>query len=72
MPLVPPHGRENQRGVVGAITLISAVLLSGARDGMIRQAGQPGNVLLAFAPTGRLDVHADELKRKAEGTADGR
>ena len=117
-PLVPPQGRENQRGVVGAVTLIPGVLLSGARDGMIRasssrtgqllwefdsakefttvngvparggsaasggpvvangmvfigsgypgfQGGQPGNVLLAFAPSVRLDVHADELKRKA-------
>ena len=124
-PLAPPQGRENQRGVVGAVTLIPGVLLSGARDGMIRaassrtgqllwefdsakefttvngvqarggsaasggpvvangmvfigsgypgfQGGQPGNVLLAFAPTVRLDVHADELKRKAAGTPDGR
>ncbi len=119
VPIVPPPGRENQRGVVGAVTLIPGVLLSGARDGMIRaassrtgqllwefdsakefttvngvparggsaasggpivangmvfigsgypgfQGGQPGNVLLAFAPAVRLDVHADELKRKAE------
>jgi len=118
-PLKSPEGRENQRGVVGAVTLIPGVLLSGARDGMIRaassrtgqllwefdsaqefktvngvtarggsaasggpvvangmvfigsgypgfQGGQPGNVLLAFAPAVRLDVHADELKRKAE------
>jgi polyvinyl alcohol dehydrogenase (cytochrome) len=118
-PLASPPGRENQRGVVGAVTLIPGVLLSGARDGMIRatssrtgqllwafdgaqefttvngvparggsaasggpvvangmvfigsgypgfQGGQPGNVLLAFAPTVRLDVHADELKRKSE------
>ena len=125
MPLVPPQGRENQRGVVGAVTLIPGVLLSGARDGMIRaassrtgqllwefdsakefttvngvtarggsaasggpvvangmvfigsgypgfQGGQPGNVLLAFAPAVRLDVHADELKRKAEGAIDKR
>jgi polyvinyl alcohol dehydrogenase (cytochrome) len=120
-PLVPPQGRENQRGVVGAVTLIPGVLLSGARDGMIRasssrtgqllwefdsrqdvttvngvqarggsaasggpvvangmvfigsgypgfQGGQPGNLLLAFAPTVRLDVHADELRRKAEAS----
>jgi polyvinyl alcohol dehydrogenase (cytochrome) len=125
VPIVAPHGRENQRGVVGAVTLIPGVLLSGARDGMIRaassrtgqllwefdsakefttvngvparggsaasggpvvangmvfigsgypgfQGGQPGNVLLAFAPAVRLDVHADELKRKAEGPADKR
>lgn len=118
-PLVAPQGRESQRGVVGAVTLIPGVLLSGARDGMIRasssrtgqllwefdsardfttvngvparggsaasggpvvangmvfigsgypgfQGGQPGNVLLAFAPTVRLDVHADELKRRSE------
>ena len=124
-PLASPAGRENQRGVVGAVTLIPGVLLSGARDGMIRaassrtgqllwefdsaqefttvngvparggsaasggpivangmvfigsgypgfQGGQPGNVLLAFAPAVRLDVHADELKRKAAGTPDGR
>ena len=36
------------------------------------QGGQPGNVLLAFAPTVRLDVHADELKRKAAATPDPR
>ena len=125
VPIVPPQGRENQRGVVGAVTLIPGVLLSGARDGMIRaassrtgqllwefdsakefttvngvqarggsaasggpvvangmvfigsgypgfQGGQPGNVLLAFAPGVRLDVHADELKRKAEGAPDKR
>ena len=30
------------------------------------QGGQPGNVLLAFAPAVRLDVHADELKRRSE------
>jgi polyvinyl alcohol dehydrogenase (cytochrome) len=124
-PLVPPQGRENQRGVVGAVTLIPGVLLSGARDGMVRatssrtgqllwqfdsaqefttvnevparggsaasggpvvangmvfigsgypgfQGGQPGNVLLAFAPAVRLDVHADELRRRAEGTGGGR
>jgi polyvinyl alcohol dehydrogenase (cytochrome) len=124
-PLTSPKGRENQRGVVGAVTLIPGVLLSGARDGMIRatssrtgqllwefdsaqefttvngvparggsaasggpvvakgmvfigsgypgfQGGQPGNVLLAFAPAVRLDVHADELKRKEAGTTDGR
>jgi polyvinyl alcohol dehydrogenase (cytochrome) len=125
VPIVPPQGRENQRGVVGAVTLIPGVLLSGARDGMIRaassrtgqliwefdsaqefktvngvtarggsaasggpvvangmvfigsgypgfQGGQPGNVLLAFAPSVRLDVHADELKRKAAATPDPR
>jgi hypothetical protein len=32
------------------------------------QGGQPGNLLLAFAPTVRLDVHADELRRKAEAS----
>jgi polyvinyl alcohol dehydrogenase (cytochrome) len=118
-PIVPPAGREQRRGVVGAVTLIPGVLLSGARDGMVRavssrtgqllwsfdtardfdtvnqvparggsigsggaavangmvfvgsgypgfQGGDPGNVLLAFAPVVRLDVHADELKRAAE------
>lgn len=122
VPIVPPQGRDNQRGVVGAVTLLPGVLLSGARDGMIRaassrtgqllwefdsaqefttvngvqakggsaasggpivangmvfvgsgypgfQGGQPGNVLLAFAPSVRLDQHADELKRKAESGA---
>jgi len=121
-PLASPQGRENQRGVVGAVTLIPGVLLSGARDGMIRgnssrtgqllwefdsmrefttvngvpakggsaasggpvvangmvfigsgypgfQGGQPGNVLLAFAPAVRLDVHADELAKKAASPA---
>jgi len=119
-PAVPPMGRQNQRGIVGAVTLIPGALLSGARDGMVRavssrtgqllwefdslrefttvngvaarggsaasggpvvangmvfigsgypgfQGGQPGNVLLAFAPAVRLDVHADEMKKKADG-----
>jgi len=117
-PLTSPTGRQNQRGVVGAVTLIPGALLSGARDGMVRavssrtgqllwefdsqrefttvngvparggsaasggpivangmvfigsgypgfQGGQPGNVLLAFAPAVRLDVYADERKAKA-------
>jgi polyvinyl alcohol dehydrogenase (cytochrome) len=117
-PVAPPEGRESRRGVVGAVTLIPGVLLSGARDGMVRavsshtgqllwsfdtarefetvngvpakggsvgsggvavaggmifvgsgypgfQNGDPGNVLLAFAPAVRLDQHADDLKRAA-------
>ena len=48
-PLVPPQGRENQRGVVGAVTLIPGVLLSGARDGMIRAASsRTGQLLWEF------------------------
>jgi polyvinyl alcohol dehydrogenase (cytochrome) len=119
VPIQRPAGRENKRGVVGAVTLIPGVLLSGAGDGMIRgvssktgqllwqfdtaqefktinevparggslasggptvangmvyigsgypgfQGGDPGNVLLAFAPAVRLDVHADDLKRRSE------
>jgi polyvinyl alcohol dehydrogenase (cytochrome) len=122
MPATPPDGRQNQRGIVGAVTLIPGALLSGARDGMVRavssrtgqllwefdtarefttvngvpakggsaasggpivangmvfigsgypgfQNGQPGNVLLAFAPAVRLDVFADERKKKAEKPA---
>jgi polyvinyl alcohol dehydrogenase (cytochrome) len=118
-PFTSPPGRENKRGVVGAVTLIPGVLLSGARDGMIRatssrtgqllwqfdaakefqtvngvpghggsmasggpsvangmmfigsgypgfQGGDGGNVLLAFGPDVRLDVHADELKKLSE------
>jgi polyvinyl alcohol dehydrogenase (cytochrome) len=118
-PATPPAGRQNQRGVVGAVTLIPGALLSGARDGMVRavssrtgqllwefdtarefptvngvtakggsaasggpivangmvfigsgypgfQGGQPGNVLLAFAPAVRLDVYADEKKKTAQ------
>jgi polyvinyl alcohol dehydrogenase (cytochrome) len=117
-PVTSPPGRQNQRGVVGAVTLIPGALLSGARDGMVRavsprtgqllwefdsqrefttvngvparggsaasggpivangmvfigsgypgfQGGQPGNVLLAFAPAVRLDAYADERKAKA-------
>jgi len=120
-PAAGPAGRQNQRGIVGAVTLIPGALLSGARDGMVRavssrtgqllwefdtarefttvngvaakggsgasggpivadgmvfigsgypgfQNGQPGNVLLAFAPAVRLDVFAEERKRKPEGT----
>jgi polyvinyl alcohol dehydrogenase (cytochrome) len=119
-PIVRPAGRENKRGVVGAVTLIPGVLLSGAGDGVVRavssktgqllwqfdtaqdfttvngvaarggslasggptvangmvfigsgypgfQGGDPGNVLLAFAPAVRLDLHADELKKRAGG-----
>jgi outer membrane protein assembly factor BamB len=111
--------RQNQRGIVGAVTLIPGALLSGARDGMVRavssrtgqllwefdtarefttvngvpakggsaasggpivangmvfigsgypgfQNGQPGNVLLAFAPAVRLDVFAYESKNKTD------
>jgi polyvinyl alcohol dehydrogenase (cytochrome) len=118
-PSTPPTGRQNQRGIVGAVTLIPGALLSGARDGMIRavssrtgqllwefdtakefmtvngvpakggslasggpivangmvfigsgypgfQGGQPGNVLLAFAPAVRLDVFADERAKHAQ------
>jgi polyvinyl alcohol dehydrogenase (cytochrome) len=117
-PITRPSGRENKRGIVGAVTLIPGVLLSGAGDGVIRavssktgqllwqfdtaqefttvngvaarggslasggptvangmvfigsgypgfQGGDPGNVLLAFAPSVRLDVYADELKKRA-------
>jgi polyvinyl alcohol dehydrogenase (cytochrome) len=119
MPATPAAGRQNQRGIVGAVTLIPGALLSGARDGMIRavssrtgqllwefdtakefttvngvpakggsgpsggpivangmvfvgsgypgfQGGQPGNVLLAFAPAVRLDVFADERAKKVQ------
>jgi len=121
MPAAAPAGRQNQRGIVGAVTLIPGALLSGARDGMVRavssrtgqllwefdtarefttvngiaarggsaasggpivangmmfigsgypgfQGGQPGNVLLAFAPAVRLDVFADERQKKAQET----
>lgn len=49
VPIVPPQGRESQRGVVGAVTLIPGVLLSGARDGMIRAASsRTGQLLWEF------------------------
>ena len=35
-PITRPPGRENKRGVVGAVTLIPGVLLSGAGDGVVR------------------------------------
>ncbi len=119
-PIVRPDGRERKNGVVGAVTLIPGVLLSGAGDGMVRavsartgqllwqfdtaqefttangvaahggslasggpivangmvfigsgypgfQGGDPGNVLLAFAPTVRLDKYADKLKAESSG-----
>lgn len=119
VPIVRPAGRENKRGIVGAVTLIPGVLLSGSGDGVVRavssktgqllwqfdtaqefqtinniaakggslasggptvadgmvfigsgypgfQGGDPGNVLLAFAPSVRLDRHADELKRRSD------
>ena len=117
-PIVRPAGRENKRGIVGAVTLIPGVLLSGAGDGVVRavssktgqllwqfdtaqdfktvngvvarggslasggptvangmvfigsgypgfQGGDPGNVLLAFAPAVRLDQYADEMKKRS-------
>jgi polyvinyl alcohol dehydrogenase (cytochrome) len=117
-PIARPPGRENKRGVVGAVTLIPGVLLSGAGDGVVRavssrtgqllwqfdtaqefstvngvparggslasggpmvaggmvfigsgypgfQGGDPGNALLAFAPSVRLDVYADELRNRS-------
>jgi hypothetical protein len=36
------------------------------------QNGDAGNLLLAFAPAVRLDVHADELKRLSESPAGAR
>src|SRR5215203_1187899 len=49
VPLASPEGRQNQRGVVGAVTLIPGVLLSGARDGMIRAtSSKTGQVLWQF------------------------
>ena len=125
VPVAPLPARQNQRGMVGAVTLIPGALLSGARDGMVRavssrtgqllwefdsqrefmtvngvparggsaasgglivangmvfigsgypgfQNGQPGNVVLAFAPAVRLDVHADEMKRKADALKQSR
>jgi polyvinyl alcohol dehydrogenase (cytochrome) len=48
-PLAAPAGRENVRGVVGAVTLIPGVLLSGARDGMLRAASsRTGQLLWQF------------------------
>ena len=120
-PIARPAGRENKRGIVGAVTLIPGVLLSGAGDGVVRavssktgqllwqfdtaqefktvngvvahggslasggpvvangmvfigsgypgfQGGDPGNLLLAFAPSVRLDVHADELQKRKKGS----
>jgi polyvinyl alcohol dehydrogenase (cytochrome) len=121
-PITRPSGRENKRGIVGAVTLIPGVLLSGAGDGVVRavssktgqllwqfdtvqdfktvngvaarggslasggplvvngmvfigsgypgfQGGDPGNVLVAFAPTVRLDAHADEMKKRVNKDA---
>jgi polyvinyl alcohol dehydrogenase (cytochrome) len=53
VPLVPPPGRENARGVVGAVTLIPGVLLSGARDGMLRAASSKTGQLLWQFDTAR-------------------
>jgi polyvinyl alcohol dehydrogenase (cytochrome) len=117
-PIERPAGRERKNGIVGAVTLIPGVLLSGAGDGVVRavssktgqllwqfdtaqefntvngvaahggslasggptvangmvfigsgypgfQGGDPGNVLLAFGPSVRLDTYVDELKKKS-------
>jgi len=53
VPIVPPPGRENARGVVGAVTLIPGVLLSGARDGMLRAASSKTGQLLWQFDTAR-------------------
>jgi polyvinyl alcohol dehydrogenase (cytochrome) len=124
-PIQRPEGRERKNGIVGAVTLIPGVLLSGAGDGVVRavssktgqllwqydtaqefttvngvpakggslasggptvangmvfigsgypgfQGGDPGNVLLAFSTSVRLDVHADELKKRAGRGGGGR
>ena len=44
-----PAGRENKRGIVGAVTLIPGVLLSGAGDGVVRAvSSKTGQLLWQF------------------------
>jgi polyvinyl alcohol dehydrogenase (cytochrome) len=61
---VPARGGSAASG--GPIVANGMVFIGSGYPGF--QGGQPGNVLLAFAPAVRLDVYADELKRKAEGS----
>jgi polyvinyl alcohol dehydrogenase (cytochrome) len=49
VPLPSPTGREAKRGVVGAVTLIPGVLLSAARDGMVRAtSSKTGQILWQY------------------------
>ena len=61
---VPARGGSAASG--GPVIANGMVFIGSGYPGF--QGGQPGNVLLAFAPTVRLDVHADELKRQSEAT----
>jgi polyvinyl alcohol dehydrogenase (cytochrome) len=61
---VPARGGSAASG--GPVVANGMVFIGSGYPGF--QGGQPGNVLLAFAPTVRLDVHADELKRRSEAT----
>jgi polyvinyl alcohol dehydrogenase (cytochrome) len=63
---VAAHGGSAASG--GPIVANGMVFIGSGYPGF--QGGDGGNVLLAFAPAVRLDVHADELRRQAE--ANGR
>jgi polyvinyl alcohol dehydrogenase (cytochrome) len=57
---VPARGGSAASG--GPIVANGMVFIGSGYPGF--QGGQPGNVLLAFAPAVRLDVHADEMKQR--------
>ncbi|MEO8483271.1 MAG: PQQ-binding-like beta-propeller repeat protein [Acidobacteriota bacterium] len=70
-PLAPPPGRENLRGVVGAVSLIPGVLLSGARDGMLRAASSKTGQLLWQFDTAREFTTVNGVPARGGSVASG-
>jgi polyvinyl alcohol dehydrogenase (cytochrome) len=70
-PLAPPPGRENVRGVVGAVTLIPGVLMSGARDGMLRAASSKTGQLLWQFDTARDFTTVNGVPARGGSVASG-
>lgn len=59
---VPARGGALTSG--GPIVANGMVFIGSGYPGF--QGGDPGNVLLAFGPTVRLDVFADEMKKRKQ------
>jgi polyvinyl alcohol dehydrogenase (cytochrome) len=70
-PLTPPPGRESARGVVGAVTLIPGVLISGARDGMLRAASSRTGQLLWEFDTAREFTTVNGVPARGGSLASG-
>jgi polyvinyl alcohol dehydrogenase (cytochrome) len=71
MPLTPPAGRENMRGVVGAVTLIPGALISGARDGMLRATSSKTGQLLWQFDTAREFTTVNQVPARGGSVASG-